>query len=162
MVKCGPDVVSFSPQTNDSKSGVFLVMLQRMPVGIAPEHRDALLRHKQRCLREFEFVGFLGYRGDDNRLPRGKCFIGRWTFDGALSRKQREKEKSNITEDVEADEEQATGVLRDEQVVERIRQGDLKSIFITGEGGMGKTEYTRMITYRLVERKRCSFSLASD
>ena len=137
MVKCGPDVVSFSPQTNDSKSGVFLVMLQRMPVGIAPEHRDALLRHKQRCLREF-------------------------AFDGALSRKQREKEKSNITEDVEADEEQATGVLRDEQVVERIRQGDLKSIFITGEGGMGKTEYTRMITYRLVERKRCSFSLASD
>jgi len=126
-------------------------MLQRMSVGIAPEHRDALLRHKQRCLREFEFVGFLGYRGDDNRLPRGKCFIGRSTFDGALSRKQQEKEKSKITEDVEADEEQATGVLRDEQVVERIRQGDLKSIFITGEGGMGKTEYTRMITYRLAE-----------
>jgi len=122
-----------------------------MPEELSHEYRELLRRYKQDCERTFDFVGFLGYSGERNRLPREKCFIGRATLDAASDRKQKEEKKLKAAIGANTDPAEAADLLKDEELIDRLRTGKLKRVYITGEGGIGKTEYTRLIAYRLVK-----------
>jgi hypothetical protein len=107
---------------------------------------QSLIRYRDRYLKELKWVRLLDHGGDAARLPREGCFIRRSTIDAQSAQQPQTLFKEEAPQWVSP-----PAAVQDEQLIERLRRRSLKRLFITGEGGMGKTEYARLIAYRLAQ-----------
>lgn len=89
---------------------------------------------------------------DVNRLPRDKCGLNRGTLDFAsIAAHQKAVRENNAASRNDKAKKQVPPLLpiSDLQIVQDLQTRKTKRLFITGEGGIGKTEYTRYLAYEL-------------
>jgi hypothetical protein len=106
---------------------------------ITPEMAQALLKHCRGVQQNCMGIRFVV---DEPPLDRSKCGISR------LLQDQRPRPEPSHSPRIDSPEEKFPPTPAAD-LVKRVQNGSLGRLFITGEGGMGKTEFSRMLAWEL-------------
>jgi hypothetical protein len=102
--------------------------------------------HIKRYQSAYATFGLLGLTGDQFQLDHKTCFISRKTIsvrdEARLRQNQRNGEAQKKEDDV---------AFHDSDLIRQLRAGKRRRLFITGEGGIGKTEFTRHLALELAK-----------
>jgi hypothetical protein len=116
--------------------------------GISPEHLDAARAHCRKYLTEYANLGdILGAS-----IPFDDA-VKLSTVDEAEKRRFDRDQRHAQSDTPAASREpvKPLGIVTQFEFLAKVVRGDFKRLFITGDGGTGKTEYTRLIALRLAE-----------